>query len=287
MTGSSRYANPPVPHEVNVAKTSAVIEFGRLLLASVAVCIVAVVAVIYGCRFAAPHVPFRYEQNLADSWFADFDEETSSPTRQYLQPLADALARHMNMPADMAVVVHISDNPKPNAFATLGGHVIVTRGLLESVDSENALAMVLAHEIAHIRHRDPLVSAGSGIVLAVLTAAVFGNAEFAWIGNSSTMLTQLHFSRAQESAADAAALEALINQYGHTRGAEGFFTEILKLENAPAGSDRAVAKRVAKAPEFLSTHPDTQARLRRIAASVAAGDQQIPLVALPDFLRQR
>ncbi|MEC9410786.1 MAG: M48 family metalloprotease, partial [Pseudomonadota bacterium] len=44
-----------------------------------------------------------------------------------------------------------------NAFATSGGNIHVTRGLLDAVNSENGLAMVLAHEYAHIELRHPVV----------------------------------------------------------------------------------------------------------------------------------
>lgn len=268
------YENPPVPHEVNVAKTSAVGESVRLALALAACCVITAIVIFIGFRLFASHIPFRYEQALAAPIAERFDTSKPSPTREYLQTLAESLAAHMDLPADMRLTVHTSETKIPNAFATLGGHIVVTQGLLDSVDSENALAMVLAHEIAHIRHRDPIVSAGSGIVLALLASAVFGGSDFASFGNSPTMLTQLHFSRAQEKTADKAALDALQAQYGHTAGAERFFQKILEIQN-----------RSGTSPEFLSTHPDTRDRLKRIEAR-ALPDQETTLTPLPDFLRQ-
>ena len=44
----------------------------------------------------------------------------------------------------------VIDNPNVNAFATPGGYVFITRGLLESLNSEAELAGALAHEIAHV-----------------------------------------------------------------------------------------------------------------------------------------
>ncbi len=51
-----------------------------------------------------------------------------------------------NLPWRFAVI----DNPNVNAFATPGGYVFITRGLLESLNSEAELAGALAHEIAHV-----------------------------------------------------------------------------------------------------------------------------------------
>jgi len=47
--------------------------------------------------------------------------------------------------------VAILDSDEINAFATSGGHIFVTRGLINSARTEDALAGVIAHEIAHIQ----------------------------------------------------------------------------------------------------------------------------------------
>lgn len=47
--------------------------------------------------------------------------------------------------------VMILDTPVVNAFATPGGHIFLTRGILELVTSEDMLAAVIAHEMAHIQ----------------------------------------------------------------------------------------------------------------------------------------
>jgi predicted Zn-dependent protease len=49
--------------------------------------------------------------------------------------------------------VEILDSNEINAFATPGGHIFLTRGLVECADSEDALAAVIAHEVAHIQLR--------------------------------------------------------------------------------------------------------------------------------------
>jgi predicted Zn-dependent protease len=47
--------------------------------------------------------------------------------------------------------VAILDTNEVNAFATSGGHIFVTRGLISAAKSEDALAGVIAHEVAHIQ----------------------------------------------------------------------------------------------------------------------------------------
>jgi predicted Zn-dependent protease len=71
---------------------------------------------------------------------------------RYLNEICAAIAVNSPMP-DIYNGYHamILDAPELNAFATAGGHIFITRGLLETLASEDALAAVFAHEIAHIQ----------------------------------------------------------------------------------------------------------------------------------------
>jgi Zn-dependent protease with chaperone function len=271
------YENPDLPDgvNVNVSGGSALGEFLRLAAALAVFCVAVVAAVIFGARWLAPHIPFRHEVAFAAPIVEKFDDGKNTPQRQYLQQLADALAAHMALPDGMTLTLHVSDSREPNAFATLGGHIIVTQGLLDLVGDENALAMVVAHEIAHIKHRDPIVAAGSGVAVAIVMGVLFGNSDLAGAGSAPGLLTQLTFSRAQESAADHAALDALTARYGHTNGAETFFAQM--LDRHPEG---------AAVPEFLSTHPDLARRLTRIQTN-PAHRPDAALTPLPEAVRKK
>jgi predicted Zn-dependent protease len=70
---------------------------------------------------------------------------------EYLNQICAALVLNSSeSPVFNGYHVLILDSPEINAFATLGGHIFVTLGLVEAADSEDALAAVIAHEIAHI-----------------------------------------------------------------------------------------------------------------------------------------
>ena len=112
----------------------------------------------------------------------------------------------MDLPAEMQITVHYASDDTVNAMATLGGNIVVFQGLIDTVDSENALAMVLAHEIAHVRHRHPIVAMGRGFTVMLALSALSGVGDGMiqqWVG-SMGMLPMLAFSREQEEAADAA-----------------------------------------------------------------------------------
>ena len=65
----------------------------------------------------------------------------------------------------------VVDEHQPNAFALPGGHVYVTRGLLGLLNSEDELAGVLGHEIAHVTARHSVKRMGAEVLTAPVTIA--------------------------------------------------------------------------------------------------------------------
>jgi len=217
---------------------------------------VALVAILsWSAQYLAAWIPFSYEQDMASSYVDKLDTP-ASPMQSYLQRLSDGLADKMDLPAGMTVTVHYVDSDTVNAFATLGGHMVIYRGLVEASPSENALAMVIGHEIAHIKHRDPITALGRGVLvgsaLAVLTG-VNGNSLAGKVLGDAGLLTTLHFSRSQESGADRAGLEAVERYYGHVADAGKIFEHF-----------RAQEKQGLSLPAFFRTHPASNNRLETL-----------------------
>jgi predicted Zn-dependent protease len=73
-------------------------------------------------------------------------------TIAYLNKICATIVINSSVP-DLYNGYHLAvlDSPELNAFATSGGHIFLCRGLIEALDSEDALAAVIAHEIAHIQ----------------------------------------------------------------------------------------------------------------------------------------
>ena len=130
-------------------------------------------------------------------------------------------------------------------------------GLLDVIPNENTLAMVMAHEIAHIKLRHPLRALGRGVVVGIAIATIAGAASndivAGFIGNTG-LLTALSFNRDQESAADKLAVAALVKYYGHAGGAAQLF----------AVFDKVSGKAKDIVPEFFATHPLNQNRTESI-----------------------
>jgi Zn-dependent protease with chaperone function len=172
------------------------------------------------------------------------------------------------------LTVRVLEDEQLNAFAAPGGLIMVTTGLLNSVESENELAFVLGHEMGHFRNRDHLRSMGRGLAssltLGALSAVVGADvSSLGWLHQ----LTQLRFSRGQEREADVWGLELTAKRYGHVGGATAFFERLPQAQSALARG----------AESFLSSHPVTVDRIRRLGrlAEQEGWRSDGPLTAFP------
>ena len=272
-----RYENPPLPEGINDSERRPLASFLRLSAAALAV-VAAVGAVLFFlAERLSPLVPFRHEALAANAAFAS--RAGDAVIEPYLRSLGRRLAQAQGLPADMSIQVHYDAGPVVNAFATLGGHVVLYQGLLESVPHENALAMVLSHEIAHVRHRHPIASVGRAAALGfalMLAGADSGAQSVAAVVSKGGTLTMLSFSRAQEEEADATALQTVARAYGHVGGADSFFQVMLKQSGA------------RQPPQFLSSHPLTAKRIEALGALAAQRGwrTQGELTPLPEAVRR-
>lgn len=259
------YENPEVPHEVNVSRDNALVEFLRLL-AGVGLCVLAIAAVLYFAGgWLARRIPFATERGWVGDNVLGIDVAPAAAgeraeIEQYLQTLSDELAATMSLPESMSVRVHYTEAEIPNAFATLGGHIAVTSELYRLMPSENALAMVLAHEIAHVKARDPISALGSGASLALVFALVSGEAD--GLAPRLAGLVQLGYSRGAERRADREAVAALLARYGHAGGGASLFEVLAEREHPVAGA----------LPTFLSTHPADAERIDDLERAAAGWD---------------
>jgi len=151
---------------------------------------------------------------------------------------------------------YVAKDKQINAFAIPGGIVVVNSGLLEKAGSANELAAVLAHEVQHVEERHALrnMIASAGLAGAVLL--VLGDANTAIMIVAHQVSAQ-YFNRQVESEADIKGIELLHKKNIDAKGMVSFFR---KMKAEAAGRD---------APVWLSSHPDTQNRIR-IAESYIA-----------------
>ena len=175
-----KYENPQVPDEVNLPQSHPLADFLWMLLAVGGATAAVTLLLALLTDFFVSYIPFALEQRLVTS--LDLLEEgqkgevdaTDRQIQTYLQSLSDLLIKKAPLPEGMTVTVNYRNNELVNAFATLGGNVIIHKGLLSKLQSENALSMVMAHEIEHIRARHPVRAMGRGIVVSLALLNITG-----------------------------------------------------------------------------------------------------------------
>lgn len=160
-----------------------------------------------------------------------------------------------------------------NAWCLPGGKVAVYSGLLELTRTDDELAVVISHEIAHAvaRHGNERMSQGllvelGGVALDAALAQRPDQTRSLFMrvyGVSANLGLLLPYSRQQEYEADRIGL-ILMARAGYDQAAAVTFWEKLSAEGGP------------RVPEFLSTHPAPEHRIAAIRALIAEANQYRP-----------
>jgi heat shock protein HtpX len=251
--------------------------------------------------------------NLASYWNADRLVLAMHDAHEVDEQMAPDLVRLVRELAQRAGLptprVYIMDNPQPNAFATgrnpEHAAVAVTTGLLQMLSREE-IAAALAHELAHVRNRDTLMTVTATIAGAISMLAQFGmffgghrdsNNGAGLIGTIAmvilapiaAMLVQMAISRTREYAADE--LGARIS--GRP---DALATALAKISSAAEQIENPTAERTpATAHLFIvnpltgrgmdnlfATHPSTENRiaaLQQLAAETGISGFARPAAA--------
>jgi beta-barrel assembly-enhancing protease len=259
-----QYENRQPDETVNYSTEHPLKDFAWLVFGLLGVIVMGAAVIGFFAGEIAARLPYSVErdfsQKIAQHWQDKPRDAEAEAARDALRAIAARLTPVMNLPQGMEIHVHYSPDKVTNAFATLGGNVVFYRGLLEKFDSEDAVAMVMAHEIAHARLRHPAASLGRGIAvgltLSLLSVGV-GEGVAGGAIQTAGVLPLLNYSRNQESAADAEAMAALAAVYGHVGGASDTFNAFAKLK--PEASQVTI----------LRSHPLTSERIASIAHMAA------------------
>jgi heat shock protein HtpX len=272
-----------------------------LLIAALTALLIGIGALIGG-GFLYLFVALAVLMNLVGYFFSDKIALKASRARPLDQAEAPDLHRIVGDLAQRAGVpmprLYLIPSEQPNAFATgrnpQHAAIAVTEGLLRHLSREQAAA-VLAHEMAHIRNRDILVSSIAAMVAGAIAAIanilqfqfLFGGGDdddnpLGFIGVLVAMLVaplaatliQLGISRQREFLADATAARML----GEGRPlAEALETIERGAQAIPMAVNPATASLYIANPlprrglaNLFSTHPPVQERVRRLRAYDAA-----------------
>ena len=188
---------------------------------------------------------------------------------QYLNRICQALVINSTHPATLrGYTVMILDSQEINAFASPGGHIFITRGFLQLATSEDMLAAIIAHELAHVMLRHGITAINEARLISEMTGAAGRAAGMARttsttaarmadfrssITTSIETLTANGYSQAQEYEADIEAM-ILLTSAGYDPRA---LLEVLKALES---------RQRPQASGFFSTHPSPGMRLANLSA---------------------
>ncbi|MBU3069617.1 M48 family metallopeptidase [Aestuariicella sp. G3-2] len=274
-------SNPKLPEGINRSDEHPLKEFAWLLAGVSLALVGAVVILSLLVGWLAPAIPFRWELALTDRYEQSLSGAANESRTSQLEAAEQAVkdlgaslvatqqAEAALLPEDQDIRYHfhLLSESTPNAFATLGGHIFVTTGLLRQVHSENALAMVMAHEMAHITQRHPVQALSRGALFQLLLLMVTGGQGMHGVSGvlgQAGLLTVLSFNREMERDADREAIDLLLARYGHLQGADEFFQKMLALQGDTGWA------------QWAQTHPGVGERLSAIERRNPVGTGEKP-----------
>ena len=238
---------------------------------------------------------FAALMNVVSYWFSDkivlrMYHATQVGPEHPLYQLVARLVQRAGLPMPK---VYVIPDPSPNAFATgrnpAHASVAATDGILRTL-SEHELEGVMAHELAHVKHRDILISSVAATIAAALMMFVrmsvyFGGGRddreganpVALIGMMilapiAAMLIQMAISRSREFAADAGGAAIAGNPYGLADALRKIDAAArrLPLEANPATAHMFIIKPFSGGGlmNLFSTHPSTEQRIAALLGTI-------------------
>ena len=261
-----KYEAKVIPEGINTSRQNPLKELFLLIAGSLSILALVIVLLALLSDFLISFIPPETEsrwfgkQSIKSSGFEEIasGEEANRPIEIYLHALIERLKSDQYQNFEFTVTLF--NHETPNAFIIPGGHIFISSALLKNVDSENGLAKVLAHEMAHQYRRHPLRSAGRGIIIVMALTVILGNDTDDWlyqVFSEASTISLLAFSREQEREADKIALQSLIELYGHALGSTEFFRNIEGRE-----------KFDSSLPDFYQSHPGAAERIEFLEESI-------------------
>ncbi len=229
----------------------------------------------------------EYEHQLGRTWLRIFRSQVPTVDDPllytYLEDLIYRLVTHSQL-EDRRIELVVVDNPSINAFAVPGGVIGVHNGLLTYAQTEDELATVLAHEIAHLSQRhfsrrvefqksqQPLNLAAM-LAGFVLMATAGGDAGMAALtaAQAAAQDSALRYSRSNEAEADRVGMQTLVDAGMDPHAAPAMFERMLQATRYAGGN---------RVPEFLRTHPLSENRIADTRNRARQYPKQPPQVSL-------
>ena len=185
-------------------------------------------------------------------WETEFKRYENANVNSYVNRIGQRLVPYNNR-SQLPYTFQVVDSNDVNAFATMGGFVYVTTGLMKTATNEAELAGVIGHEIGHIegKHLIKQISR-SALQQGVLTAAGARIERSQVVRLGLDLAVNLRNSREDERDADDRGLR-IMGSAGYAQSAMASFMRKLQGGNNL---------------EFLSTHPSSSSRVQDLERGI-------------------
>jgi predicted Zn-dependent protease len=231
-----------------------------------------------------PEEEYYLGRSVSAMILAKYTPSRDAKLNQYVNRIGQIIARVSDRPETFnGYRFMVLDTPEINGFAAPGGFIFVTRGLIALCSSEEDLAGVIAHEVAHVVNGDGLkaisqanltnalailgreaastaISQAGAPEIGALTSAFGGSVTDVF----KTMATD-GYSRSQEYAADEYAITLLRRAGYNPRGLSNVLAKLEKVKGEGG---------------FFETHPSASDRLDEVS-DVVKKDTDGPIVGEP------
>jgi Zn-dependent protease with chaperone function len=214
---------------------------------------VSVVALGYlAPRWIAPHVPMSWERNVGGAIVGDFGNLRcrGGDGQQALEALVERVAPGATKGPD-SIKVAALDVRMFNAAALPGGYIVVFKPAITETDPD-ALAGILAHEVAHVRRRHVTEALIREFGIGALIRTFAGN-----LGANAEQIVSLSYTREDEAQADSDAIAMLKRANVSPKPIASLFAKLADDQREGTSSTA----------EFLQSHPMSRMRAQRFAAS--------------------
>ncbi|KAA2243264.1 M48 family metallopeptidase [Chitinophaga agrisoli] len=201
-------------------------------------------------------LPLSFDKELGDMARASMDEPVDTAASQLLT----RFAAQMKWDAPDTLTFTVAPSKIENAYALPGGYIVVYTALLKRLKTKEELAALLSHEVAHITCRHSVHKLCRDMSTSLVWTAAFGNSGAATgaLFSNAGALYSLTYSRQYEEQADIKGLATMRSNHVNQQGMLQLMQELQKLDHK------------LKIPEFVSSHPLTDNRIRYVRREIAA-----------------
>lgn len=201
----------------------------------------------------AKRIPISYEMSMGEEMFQQISNSMEVDSEQ--TALANSFFKGLKIKETYPVKITVVHSDISNAFAFPGGHIVVYDQMFKVMKRKEEFAALLSHEYSHVanRHitRSLFRNLGTYLVISLVISDV--NGVMAVLLQNADNLKSLSYSRSLEKEADE---QGMLLMQDAGQDTDGMLRLFKHLGDANKGSQDV--------PEFLSTHPMLEGRMKNI-----------------------